>query len=99
VIDDVLNHQDDGDVGDDNDDGTMIIIVRHYNHINLSTHTNSSHSSSSSGDLKRSLHGHTERITCVTAKKDQISSDVTDDALIISCTISGSIRIWNYATG
>lgn len=98
MIDDVLNHQDDGDVGDDNDDGTMIIIVRHYNHINLSTHTNSSHSSSS-GDLKRSLHGHTERITCVTAKKDQISSDVTDDALIISCTISGSIRIWNYATG
>ena len=55
--------------------------------------------SSLSGDLKRSLHGHTERITCVTAKKDKNSSDVTDDALIISCTISGSIRIWNYATG
>jgi len=52
-----------------------------------------------SGDLKRSLHGHTERITCVTAKKDKNSSDVTDDALIISCTISGCIRIWNYATG
>lgn len=69
------------------------LIYHHYDHLH--------HSLSSLGDLKRSLLGHTERINCVTAKKDNNNNDndVNDDALIMSCTISGSIRIWNYATG
>ena len=113
MTDDVGNYE------DNCDDDDVMIIISHYNHINFDTHTylsyslsslsssslSSSFSFSSSGDLKRSLHGHTERITCVTAKKDMNNnnnssdSDINDDALIMSCTISGNIRIWNYATG